>query len=141
MKYPLSTRRNFLQKASLGFGSLALAGLYGAPMTPHHPPPAKNVIFLFMEGGVSQVDSFDYKPMLSKYHGEDPRQAIGKIEATQFEKVGRVMKSPWAFKQRGKCGAWISELFPHIAELADELAIIRSMTANFPEHTSACYYM
>jgi len=141
MKYPLSTRRNFLQKASLGFGSLALAGLYGAPMTPHHPPPAKNIIFLFMEGGVSQVDSFDYKPMLSKYHGEDPRQAIGKIEATQFEKVGRVMKSPWAFKQRGKCGAWISELFPHIAELADELAIIRSMTANFPEHTSACYYM
>ena len=141
MKYPLSTRRNFLQKASLGFGSLALAGLYGAPMTPHHPPPAKNVIFLFMEGGVSQVDSFDYKPMLSKYHGEDPRQAIGKIEATQFEKVGRVMKSPWAFKQRGKCGAWISELFPHMAELADELAIIRSMTANFPEHTSACYYM
>ncbi len=141
MKYPLSTRRNFLQKASLGFGSLALAGLYGAPMTPHHPPPAKNVIFLFMEGGVSQVDSFDYKPMLSKYHGEDPHQAIGKIEATQFEKVGRVMKSPWAFKQRGKCGAWISELFPHIAELADELAIIRSMTANFPEHTSACYYM
>jgi hypothetical protein len=141
MKHFVGTRRDFLQKASLGFGSLALAGLYGAPMTPHHAPPAKNVIFLFMEGGVSQVDSFDYKPMLSKYHGEDPHQAIGKIEATQFEKVGRVMKSPWAFKQRGKCGAWISELFPHIAELADELAIIRSMTANFPEHTSACYYM
>ena len=141
MKHFVGTRRDFLQKASLGFGSLALAGLYGAPMTPHHAPPAKNVIFLFMEGGVSQVDSFDYKPMLSKYHGEDPHQAIGKIEATQFEKVGRVMKSPWAFKQRGKCGAWISELFPHMAELADELAIIRSMTANFPEHTSACYYM
>ncbi|MFT5129114.1 MAG: hypothetical protein ACI8W8_002734 [Rhodothermales bacterium] len=51
------------------------------------------------------------------------------------------MKSPWAFKQRGKCGAWISDLFPHMAELADELAIIRSMTANFPEHTSACYYL
>ena len=141
MKHFVGTRRDFLQKASLGFGSLALAGLYGAPMTPHHAPPAKNVIFLFMEGGGSQVDSFDYKPMLSKYHGEDPHQAIGKIEATQFEKVGRVMKSPWAFKQRGKCGAWISELFPHMAELADELAIIRSMTANFPEHTSACYYM
>ncbi len=51
------------------------------------------------------------------------------------------MKSPWAFKQRGKCGAWISELFPHMAELADELAIIRSMTANFPEHATACYYL
>ena len=94
-----------------------------------------------MEGGVSQVDSFDYKPMLAKHHGEDPRKAIGKIEATQFESVGKVMKSPWAFKQRGKCGAWISELFPQVAKLADELAIIRSMTANFPEHTSACYYM
>jgi hypothetical protein len=141
MKHPFSTRRDFLQKASLGFGSLALASLYGAPMTPHYPSHAKNVIFLFMEGGVSQVDSFDYKPMLAKHHGEDPRKAIGKIEATQFGNVGKVMKSPWAFKQRGQCGAWISELFPHMAELADELAIIRSMTANFPEHASACYYL
>ena len=141
MKHPFSTRRDFLQKASLGFGSLALASLYGAPMTPHYPSHAKNVIFLFMEGGVSQVDSFDYKPMLAKYHGQDPRKAIGKIEATQFGNVGKVMKSPWAFKQRGKCGAWISELFPHMAELADELAIIRSMTANFPEHATACYYL
>ena len=141
MKYPFSTRRDFLQKASLGFGSLALAGLYGAPMIPHYRPPAKNVIFLFMEGGVSQVDSFDYKPMLGQHRLKDPRKAIGKIEATQFENVGKVMKSPWAFKQRGKCGAWISELFPQMAELADELAIIRSMTAKFPEHTSACYYM
>ena len=94
-----------------------------------------------MEGGVSQVDSFDYKPLLAKHHGEDPRKAIGEIEATQFGNVGKVMKSPWEFKQRGQCGAWISDLFPHVAELADELAIIRSMTSNFPEHTSACYYL
>ena len=141
MKHPFTTRRDFLQNASLGFGSLALSGLYGAPVSPHYRPRAKNVIFLFMEGGVSQVDSFDYKPMLAKHHGKDPRKAIGKIEATQFGNVGKVMKSPWAFKQRGECGAWISDLFPHMAELADELAIIRSMTANFPEHTSACYYL
>jgi len=141
MKHPFITRRDFLHKTSLGFGSLALSGLYGTPMTTHHPPRARNVIFLFMEGGVSQVDSFDYKPMLAKYHGEDPRKVIGKIEATQFGNVGKVMKSPWAFKQRGQCGAWISELFPHMAELADELGIIRSMTANFPEHASACYYL
>ena len=141
MKHPFSTRRDFLQKASLGFGNLALASLYGKPVIPHYRPPAKNVIFLFMDGGVSQVDSFDYKPMLTKYHGKDPRKVIGKIEATQFGNVGKVMKSPWAFKQRGKCGAWISELFPHMAELADELAIIRSMTANFPEHATACYYL
>jgi hypothetical protein len=141
MKHPFITRRDFLQKTSLGFGSLALSGLYGAPVIPHYQPRAKNVIFLFMEGGVSQVDSFDYKPMLAKHHGEDPRKAIGKIESTQFGNVGKVMKSPWAFKQRGQCEAWISELFPHMAELADELAIIRSMTSNFPEHATACYYM
>jgi len=141
MKHPFISRRNFLQKASLGFGSLALAGLYGASVIPHYRPRAKNVIFLFMEGGVSQVDSFDYKPMLAKHHGKDPRKVIGKIEATQFGNVGKVMKSPWAFKQRGQCEAWISELFPHMAELADELAIIRSMTSNFPEHATACYYM
>ena len=141
MKHPFITRRDFLQKASLGFGSLALSSLYGAPVIPHYRPRAKNVIFLFMEGGVSQVDSFDYKPMLAKYHGKDPRKVIGKIEATQFGNVGKVMKSPWAFKQRGQCEAWISDLFPHMAKLADELAIIRSMTSNFPEHATACYYM
>ncbi|SVD88581.1 uncharacterized protein METZ01_LOCUS441435, partial [marine metagenome] len=78
MKHPSITRRDFLQKASLGFGSLALSSLYGAPVIPHYRPRAKNVIFLFMEGGVSQVDSFDYKPMLAKYHGKDPRKVIGK---------------------------------------------------------------
>ena len=141
MNHPLLTRRELLRNSSLGFGGLALSGLYGAPVDPHFQARAKSVIFLFMEGGVSQVDSFDYKPLLAKHHGEDPRKAIGEIEATQFGNVGKVMKSPWEFKQRGQCGAWISDLFPHVAELADELAIIRSMTSNFPEHTSACYYL
>lgn len=141
MNYPLLTRRELLRNSSLGFGGLALSGLYGAPLEAHFHARAKSVIFLFMEGGVSQVDSFDYKPLLAKHHGEDPRKAIGEIEATQFGNVGKVMKSPWEFKQRGQCGAWISDLFPHVAELADELAIIRSMTSNFPEHTSACYYL
>jgi hypothetical protein len=141
MNHSFLTRRDLLQKAALGFGGLALSSLYGASTKPHFPARAKNVIFLFMEGGVSQVDSFDYKPMLVKHHGEDPRTAIGKIEATQFENVGKVMKSPWEFKQRGQCGAWISDLFPHVAELADELAIVRSMTSNFPEHTSANYFL
>ena len=88
MKHPFISRRDLLQKASLGFGSLALSGLYGAPVIAHHPPRAKNVIFLFMEGGVSQIDSFDYKPMLAKHHGKDPHKVIGKIEATQFGNVG-----------------------------------------------------
>ena len=89
--FPLS-RREVLQKSSMGFGALAMAGLMdkakaASPLIPdsHFPGKARNVIFLFMEGGVSQVDSFDYKPALEKYHGQDPRKAIGKLEKTQFE--------------------------------------------------------
>lgn len=141
------TRRQVLQHGALGFGGLALAGLLQRAQAEslllpdrHFPARVRNVIFLFMEGGVSQVDSFDYKPLLEKHHGEDPRKAIGKLEKTQFDNVGKVMKSPWAFRQRGECGAWISDLFPHIAELADELCIVRSMTSKFPEHTSANYF-
>ena len=132
--FPLS-RREVLQRSSMGFGALAMAGLMdkahaASPLIPesHFAGRARNVIFLFMEGGVSQVDSFDYKPMLEKYNGKDPRQAIGKLEKTQFQNIGKVMKSPWAFQQRGQSGTWVSDLFPHIAEMADDLCVVRSMT-------------
>ena len=146
--HSLFSRREMLQRTSLGFGGLAMAALMdqagasAVPVvgSPQFLPKARNVIFLFMEGGVSQVDSFDYKPLLEKHHGEDPRTAIGKLEKTQFDNVGKVLKSPWTFKQRGECGAWISDLFPHIAGHADELCIVRSMTSRFPEHTSANYF-
>jgi hypothetical protein len=147
MKSSFPTRREILQRSSLGFGGLAMAGLMdqakaASSLIPdrHFPAKARNVIFLFMEGGVSQVDSFDYKPALEKYHGQDPRKAIGKLEKTQFDNIGKVLKSPWTFKQRGQCGAWVSDLFPHIAEHADDLCIVRSMTSKFPEHTSANYF-
>ena len=109
---PRISRREMLRRASNGFGALALTALFGSaassamgvqadaakrPMAPkpsHFRPRAKSVIFLFMEGAVSQVDSFDYKPMLEKYHGQDPRKAIGKLEKTQFESIGTVLKSP-----------------------------------------------
>src|SRR5215207_4631723 len=147
-------RRTMLRQAANGFGALACTALFaqaetlGAtplsatqrpllPKVPHAPARARNVIFLFMEGAVSQVDSFDYKPLLQKYHGQDPRRAIGKLEKTQFENIGQVMQSPWPFRQRGQCGAWISDLFPNVADLADDLCIVRSLTSNFPEHTSA----
>lgn len=94
-----------------------------------------------MEGGVSQVDSFDYKPMLEKHHGKDPRKEIGKIERTQFESIGKVFKSPWNFRRRGQSGAWVSDLFPRVAEVADELCIVKSMTSRFPEHTSANFFL
>lgn len=154
---PLS-RRELLRKTSNGFGALALAALAGKfwakadeprqlpsaalePRLPHYPPRARSVIFLFMEGAVSQVDSFDYKPLLAKFDGHDPRKTIGKLEKTQFADVGKVFKSPWNFKQYGQSGLWVSDLFPHVAELSDELCVIKSLTSNFPEHTSANYFL
>ncbi|MFM7591038.1 MAG: DUF1501 domain-containing protein, partial [Isosphaeraceae bacterium] len=157
------SRRRFLWQSSLGFGSLALTSLLAeksraessggslgsaqpifsdlSPRKPHYPAKVKSVVFLFMEGGVSQVDSFDPKPMLEKYHGQDPRKAIGKLEKTQFANVGTVLKSPWQFARRGQSGIEVSDLFPHIANIIDETVVIRSMTSNFPEHTSANYFI
>ncbi|MBL9129444.1 MAG: DUF1501 domain-containing protein, partial [Verrucomicrobiales bacterium] len=145
------SRRSLLATAANGFGALALRGLLGSPAfaaagplvpkPPHAAPRARSVIFLFMEGAVSQVDSFDYKPMLEKHHGEDPRRAIGKLEKTQFENIGTVLRSPWKFSRHGRSGLWISDLFPHVAGQADKLCVVRSMTSAFPEHTSANYFL
>lgn len=141
-------RRAFLKKAGMGFGGLALTSLmqqksFGASHIyhgPHHTPKAKNVIFLYMDGGVSQVDSFDPKPMLKKHDGEDPAKFF-KVQPTQFNNNGTILGSPWGFRKYGKSGLDISDLFPHIAKHADELCIFRSMTSKFPEHTFANYFL
>ena len=114
-----------------------------APRLPHYRPKAKNVIFLYMDGGPSQVDTFDYKPLLSKYNGRDPKEVIGKLAPTQFDKVGNILGSPWEFRLRGDSGAWVSNLFPHLAEkeVIDELAFVKSMTSRFSEHTFANYFL
>jgi hypothetical protein len=138
-----------LATAANGFGALALAALahdpaYGArpgplePRPPHFPPRARNVIFLFMDGGPSQVDTFDPKPRLDREHGQPIKM---KTPPTQFNNVGNVLKSPWAFRPRGQSGIPVSDLFPHVAECVDDLAIIRSMVSNFSEHTSANYFL
>ena len=93
-----------------------------------------------MDGGVSQVDSFDPKTRLDDENGQDPRAKF-KVDATQFGDVGKILKSPWTFKQYGESGMHVSELFPHIATCVDDLALIRSMTSNFPEHTNANYFL
>jgi hypothetical protein len=135
-----------LQRSANGFGALALAALLAeeargdAQPVVHHPAKAKSVIFLYMDGGVSQVDTFDHKPMLAKYDGKDPH-SVFKVEPTQFNAVGKVMASPWKFKQHGDCGQWVSELFPHVAKCVDDLAFVRSLTSKFPEHTSANYFL
>jgi hypothetical protein len=141
----------------MGFGALAASSILGdslqaedviqvdgpnaAKRAAKIVSKAKSVIFLFMEGGVSQVDSYDYKPMLEKHHGQDPRKAIGELERTQFQNIGTVMKSPWKFRQWGESGTWASELFPHINEEMDQLCVVKSMTSKFPEHTSANYLL
>jgi hypothetical protein len=137
---PLPTRRDWLRTAALGFGGVAASSLL-ADAAPHHPATAKSVIFLYMDGGPSQIDTFDPKPLLAKYDGQDPHAVLPKVEPTQFAKVGKVMASPWQFAPRGQSGLPVSDLFPHLAGCADELAVVRSMTAKFPEHTSANYFL
>ncbi len=145
------TRREALQTGAHGFGAVALAALLGdrafagsdplQPKPPHYRPRTRSIIFLYMDGGPSQVDTFDYKPLLEKHHGEDPRKAIGKLEPTQFDSVGKVMASPWKFRQYGESGHWVSDLFPHVAKHADKLAMLKSCTSKFSEHTSANYFL
>lgn len=144
---PLS-RREMLLRAANGFGAAALAALWhqdGRAADPakgtHHPAKAKSVIFLYMDGGPSQIDTFDPKPILDKYNGQDPYKVLPKVEPTQFANVGKVLASPWKFKQYGQSGMWVSDLFPHVATCADDLAVVRTVTSKFPEHTSANYFL
>jgi hypothetical protein len=138
------TRRQALCTMGNGFGMLAFASLVGrsleaASQTPglHHPARAKHVIFLFMNGGLSQVDSFDPKPMLEKYHGQPmPGGSI----ATE-RKTGGLMKSPFAFKRYGKSGLEVSELFPLVGGQADDICVIRSMYTDIPNHEPSLLMM
>ena len=98
----------------------------------------KRVVYLYMDGGPSQVDTFDPKPRLAKENGQPFKM---KIEPTQFNNIGRTLQSPWKFKKHGESGIPVSELFPNVAKHADSLAVIRSMTSNFSEHTSANYFL
>jgi hypothetical protein len=131
---PPINRRQMLQAGATGFGWLALSALTqdpafgGTPSAPrlHFPARAKSVIFLFMDGGVSHVDSFDPKPALASHEGQpwsgDPSR--------------KWVKSPWKFARHGESGMWVSELFPHIATCVDDIAVIRSMKADLPVHSS-----
>ena len=136
---PLS-RRQLLQTSAGGFGLLAFSALsadrsYGASPSlvgPHFKPRAKQVIFCFMDGGVSHVDSFDPKPKLAELDG----QPTGKIENPTANSNRKWLRSPWKFRQHGECGLPVSELFPNIAACADDLAVVRSLTADQPLHAS-----
>lgn len=146
-RQPAVSRREMLTQAATGFGAVALAaltqsntwggkGIHGL----HFPARAKNIIFLYMDGGPSQIDTFDPKPLLQKYDGQDPSQFF-KVEPTQFNNNGTILGSPWKFTQHGESGLPVSELFPCVAKCADELTVIRSMVSEFPEHTFANYFL
>jgi len=143
---PLS-RRDALHRIGAGFGSLGLAGLCGnvntadaaqtsplAPKAPHFAPKAKHVIQLFMPGGPSHVDTFDYKPMIAKFAGQRPK--IVDRKSLRNTKNG-LFPSPFGFKQYGQTGKWVSDIFPHTAQCADDICFIHSMHTNIPEHAGA----
>lgn len=146
------SRRRMLQTCSTGFGAAALAGLLaetasgansdlpsGAALKkPHHAPKAKHVVFCFMSGGVSHVDSYDPKPRLQRDHGK-PMPV--KVERTMFNNNGNIMGSPFEFTPSGKSGIPVSSMFPHTAKVVDELAIVRSMTSPLNEHAQANFFM
>jgi len=132
-----TTRRDLLKLSALGLGGLALNtfGEQGALANDktHHPAKAKRVIFLFMHGGPSQVDTFDYKPQLQKDNGKNlPFAPAKNIDATP-----KLLASPWKFKQYGECGQWVSELLPHTAKHVDDLCLIHSMHSRGQSHGQA----
>ncbi|HUG93720.1 MAG TPA: DUF1501 domain-containing protein [Planctomycetaceae bacterium] len=148
----LTTRRDFFGHAAFGLGAVALADLLtrdgflradgkssaGGKRGLHHEAKAARVIHIFLGGGLSQVDSFDYKPELEKYHNQDLPESFGPVDVF-FGKVGRLHKSHYPFRKRGESGLWISDLFPHIAEVADELTVINSMVAESANHIPAIF--
>jgi hypothetical protein len=147
MRPLLCSRRQALARFSNGFGLMALSSLLsrGSALAaleskpkPHFAPKAKSVIFCFMSGGVSHVDSFDPKPKLKELAGQPMPIAV---QRTQFNNNGTITPAYWEAKPRGQSGLEISELFPKIAECADDLAIIRSMTSKFSEHAQGNLFL
>lgn len=153
----LSDRRSWLQRCGMGAGMLALGGLLArtsrggaTPSSPlaakpsHFASPVRSVIWLFINGGPSPVDTWDYKPALEKWDGKSIKEFDSTFEdTTGFFKnsVGNLMRSPFAFRQHGECGKWISELFPNLARHVDKMAFIHSLHSESNNHSPALFMM
>lgn len=154
------TRREFLWQAGGGFAGTALAAMLAgdgffdssaqaaptegfanplAPKPPHFAPKAKSVIFLFMYGGPSHIDTFDYKPTMTGRDGQTIK--VKTFGRGGHRNEGRIVEPRWKFKQYGQSGKWVSDLFPHLAKCVDDIAFIHSMTADSPIHGSAMLMM
>ena len=136
-------RRKFLNNGVMGLGFAATVGslqskqlplFSGSVVQPKYRQRAKRVIFLFMKGGPSQVDTFDYKPRLQRDHGHPLPFAKPKV---QFAKTGNLLASPWNFQRYGECGHYVSDLFPKVANHVDDLCFIHSMHGTNPAHGAA----
>jgi hypothetical protein len=152
MFQPVS-RREWLSQSACGFGALALADLASAgaadaadPLaakTPHHTPTAKRIIYLFMQGGVSHVDSYDYKPRLIADDGKQLSFTDARVQANTGAKTAqmRVMKPLWKFAQRGQSGRWASDLFPEVAQHVDDLCFVHSLHTEGVAHGPATLFL
>ena len=143
-------RREMLARSGMGFGAAGLAMLLGdeqsrgaeaptsslSPKVPHFAARAKHVIHIFMNGGISHVDTFDPKPMLTKYAGKELP-----IDLKTERKTGAAFPSPYKFAQHGESGIPVSDIFPHLAKCADDLCVVRSMHANLPNHEPSLMLM
>src|SRR5215210_8970 len=137
-----ASRREFLSFTARGIGATAALSLMmreGQAAPTHFPAKPKLFIHICLCGGLIQVDTFDYKPELAKRHG----QPLGGSEKPDvfFGQVGLLRKNDWAFKQRGKSGLWVSDLFPQLAGVADDLTVIRSMVADTANHTPGLFVL
>ena len=135
----MQNRRDMLRNSALGFGSLALTSMLQAqnPLAakrPHFATRAKRIIFLFMKGGPSQVDTFEYKPLLQRDHGKP--LPFDKPKVT-FAKTGNLLASPWKFKPYGQCGHKVSELFPNVARHVDDICFLHGVHGTNPAHGGA----
>src|SRR5436190_5797155 len=148
-----TTRREALRRIGNGFGMMAFANMVGQSMARaggivapdggigahklDHPQKVKRVIFLFMNGGLSTIDSFDPKPMLAKYDGQPLPGGSIKTE----RRTGELMKSPYTFAKHGQCGMDVSDLWPKLAEVADDICWVRSVYTEIPNHEPSCLMM
>src|SRR6187397_1193210 len=153
MELQPTTRRSFLRSAGCGFGSLALAAMLAeegklfaevdplAPKKPHFDAKAKRVIFLFMSGGPSHVDTFDPKPGLSKLHGQKLPESFGPVKTRRGVDKNKLLASKRTFRKHGKSGIEVSDWFPHLANCVDDLCVLRGCYGDSVTHPESVYLM